>query len=598
MGDFSFIDRQRTHELSPFTLTSDAEVYYVPMKAGNHAFLVASHPSDDFIRAKLHAAQQRRVAFGSVMPATKLSAAVQAGSSHRPIFFRRSEIIIGYAHDSPQVRREIMKDYDLLTQFYDSRGSFGLYSLTKGDTVSLLARLESDDRIDFAEVNVLDGIEDEILELDDVEGGVSKNTFEDPLWHHITIDMDEPSTVMDGRGVTIAVVDGLFNKQHQAVADALLDPTLDLRFDDNLSNRPHGLAVASAAVGQVKLPNGYFLGIAPGAKLLPVAISTIGTSSYPKRAVAINYLAEIARKRSLATAEGRLHNVERMIVNCSWQLRSTVDLTSIRRSFEKLESSGAVCVCSAGNDGTNERHYPSDYGNNISVGSVARNGEASSFSNWGERVTLSAPGGDGDPMDTGDILLASDPDGLFFHWGTSFASPCVAGILATYWSRNLDATAAEVISFAQSDVAKPYQRPDVERPLGAGIASFRNAKSRVASNQRSAEMFRMYGRPIFDAVASGNLDQMRKVLAASEFLMSQRDDAEAGTDEAKEWDAAHRELIKAIAEKESIKLSKQSIVAIRDGIVVIDNIALARQLKQVLESDEEGPWVKVEFGWS
>ncbi|MGJ4890270.1 DUF1843 domain-containing protein [Bradyrhizobium sp. HKCCYLRH3099] len=110
-------------------------------------------------------------------------------------------------------------------------------------------------------------------------------------------------------------------------------------------------------------------------------------------------------------------------------------------------------------------------------------------------------------------------------------------------------------------------------------------------------MFKMYGRPILDSIASGNLDQMKKMLAASEVLLAQRDDAEAGTEESKEWEAAHKELLTAIAEKESVKLSKNAIVAIHDGIVVLDSIQLARALKAALDSDEEGFYCELKIGW-
>lgn len=110
-------------------------------------------------------------------------------------------------------------------------------------------------------------------------------------------------------------------------------------------------------------------------------------------------------------------------------------------------------------------------------------------------------------------------------------------------------------------------------------------------------MFKMYGLPILDSIAKGDLDQMRKMAAASELLLSQRDDAESGTDESKEWEAAHRDLLKAIAEKESVKLSKQAVIAVRDGIVVIDSIDFARAIKNGLESDEEGFYMEVKFGW-
>jgi hypothetical protein len=106
----------------------------------------------------------------------------------------------------------------------------------------------------------------------------------------------------------------------------------------------------------------------------------------------------------------------------------------------------------------------------------------------------------------------------------------------------------------------------------------------------------MYGVALNEAIARGNLSEMRDLVAVSTFLKrTQLDDLES--DEAKEWEEAHKQLVTAISEKESIKLAKEDIIAIRDGIVVLDSIAMARVLKTLLTSDTEGPYMKISFGW-
>lgn len=98
---------------------------------------------------------------------------------------------------------------------------------------------------------------------------------------------------------------------------------------------------------------------------------------------------------------------------------------------------GAVVVCSAGNDGVNEPHFPSDFDECISVAALGPAGERAVYSNFGPGVDLAASGGNDPNFDTAskEILSTSfDPvtntDGYAFEQGTSMAAPQVAGAVA------------------------------------------------------------------------------------------------------------------------------------------------------------------------
>lgn len=106
----------------------------------------------------------------------------------------------------------------------------------------------------------------------------------------------------------------------------------------------------------------------------------------------------------------------------------------------------------------------------------------------------------------------------------------------------------------------------------------------------------MYGVALNEAIRKGNLSEMRNLATVSGFLLkSQETDLES--DEVKDWQETHKQLVAAIAEKEAIKLAKEDVVAIRDGFVVLDSIQLARALKSLLDSDVEGPYIKISVGW-
>lgn len=106
----------------------------------------------------------------------------------------------------------------------------------------------------------------------------------------------------------------------------------------------------------------------------------------------------------------------------------------------------------------------------------------------------------------------------------------------------------------------------------------------------------MYGVALNEAIKKGNLSEMRELAAVSAFLLKSQD-SDLESDERRDWQETHNQLVAAIAEKEAVKLAREDVLAIRDGVVVLDSIQLARALKSLLNSDVEGPYMKITFGW-
>ena len=112
-----------------------------------------------------------------------------------------------------------------------------------------------------------------------------------------------------------------------------------------------------------------------------------------------------------------------------------------------------------------------------------------------------------------------------------------------------------------------------------------------------ARAIALYGVGIRDSIATGNLDKMKELAVVSAYLLKQRDDAEAGTDDSKAWEAAHKELLNAIQERETLTIVPSDIVAIKDGIIVLDSISVARALSGAAKSDAEGFYCELKIGW-
>ena len=84
-------------------------------------------------------------------------------------------------------------------------------------------------------------------------------------------------------------------------------------------------------------------------------------------------------------------------------------------------SKGIIVVAATGNDGRNRLLYPASYLNCISVGSINKSLDISSFSNYNVFMTMVAPGDD----------LVFDINGeKITDSGTSFSAPLVSGTLA------------------------------------------------------------------------------------------------------------------------------------------------------------------------
>ncbi|WP_298581361.1 S8 family serine peptidase [uncultured Luteimonas sp.] len=169
---------------------------------------------------------------------------------------------------------------------------------------------------------------------------------------------------------------------------------------------------------------------------------------------------------------------------------------------------GAVVVVAAGNQNANTSGYSP--GNCPGVITVASNGVTSRrafYSNYGDGIEISAPGGgvyandggsgtqiydgfiwqavnpsDTEPMPADEIAPDGSNGGYGGSAGTSQAAPHVAGVVALMQGARLDAgmpllTPAEVLDILQ-DTASPFSvAPSASQPIGPGIV---NAAAAVA----------------------------------------------------------------------------------------------------------------------
>lgn len=113
---------------------------------------------------------------------------------------------------------------------------------------------------------------------------------------------------------------------------------------------------------------------------------------------------------------------------------------------------GAILTVAAGNDNIEAARFtPCNQDGVICVGATRFNGRRASYSNYGVRVDVMAPGGEVAEDSNGDRypdgVLSTSREGsnaaYVFEQGTSMASPHVAGVLALMKARNPQLTAAQ-----------------------------------------------------------------------------------------------------------------------------------------------------------
>jgi subtilisin family serine protease len=250
----------------------------------------------------------------------------------------------------------------------------------------------------------------------------------------IDADIDAPQAWIHETGrkhVVVAVIDTGCDLDHPDLKNNILPRgSEDWDFADAADKEPwdsdsHGTHVAGTIAAQ---RNGQgVVGVAYGCWVMPLRINlTPGMNQ--NRADAINYVAAQAVKYK---------NSRRYVINCSWKMNG--DHAGVRNAIQNASAKNVVVVFAAGNASQNidtTPQYPAVYPEVISVAATDQRDRRATFSNFGTKVDIAAPGVN---------IYSTVPDNTYgFKDGTSMASPHVAGVAALLWSKNPDLSNAQV----------------------------------------------------------------------------------------------------------------------------------------------------------
>lgn len=242
-------------------------------------------------------------------------------------------------------------------------------------------------------------------------------------WHLARIEAPTAWDVATGQGVTLAILDTGVDGSHPDLAGQMVP---GWNFYDNNANsgdvNGHGTAVAGAAAAAFN--NGIGVAsVAGAAKIMPIRVTDAGGyASSSTIAQGITWAADRGARVANVSISGLPGNA------------------TIQSAANYLRSKGGLLVTSAGNTGS-DPGLPEDRTMTI-VSATESNDALSSFSSYGRYVTVAAPGN--------YIWTTNRGGGYGQWWGTSFAAPVAAGVIALMMSARPELSASQVESLLYS----------------------------------------------------------------------------------------------------------------------------------------------------
>lgn len=230
-----------------------------------------------------------------------------------------------------------------------------------------------------------------------------------------------------GEGVTIAMIDGKVDTSVPELAGADITVKIPCTINSTPVVENHGTGVASILVSSA-------YGIAPNATLLAYQMNLGSNGGTPGQ--------DCLDSGNAVRSEGvwlfnQAMNDGAQIINLSASSEDGSD--SMKWTVARAMSSGVIIVAAAGNDGkNNDALSMSKWSGVVGVTAISTDGARQDYSSWGEGVVTTSIGG---PVLFRNLQTGAS-DSVF---GTSVASPIVAGVLALAKQRWPQATSNQLL---------------------------------------------------------------------------------------------------------------------------------------------------------
>ncbi|WP_199440540.1 S8 family serine peptidase [Umezawaea beigongshangensis] len=272
-------------------------------------------------------------------------------------------------------------------------------------------------------------------------------TIQEQEWHLDALGVPAAQQITDGEGVVVAVVDSGVDASHPDLIGQVLPGTgfgASAGSDGHTDTDGHGTAMAATIAGSGVA--GGVLGIAPAAKILPVASSDADQFGLTVVADSIRWAVD--------------NGAQVINLSLGFQSRATPALvTAVNHAVEH----DVVLVASTGNE-SGEVSAPANIRGVLAVAGTTRAGEPWQESNTGHETVLAAPA---------ETIVTAMPVSVYDTGyaevaGTSSASAIVAGVAALVRARYPGMSAADVVNRLIS-TATDVQEPGRDDLTGFGV---------------------------------------------------------------------------------------------------------------------------------
>lgn len=275
-----------------------------------------------------------------------------------------------------------------------------------------------------------------------------------------------------GQGIVIAEIDTGVNAQLSALTGRVLSGKDfgrpgDGRVDRDKDEFGHGTAMASIMVGRPSTLG--ITGIAPDARILPIAVPLSGTTDAEPNdhlGQAIRWAADHGAK-IITMALGGTRDPKTASEPCPADEQSAI-YYALRK--------GAVLFAAAGNRGQsgNAVEEPGVCLGVVSVGAVDRSGTVASFSSRHRYVTLTAPG-------VAVPSLGRVPGAAYAGNGTSQATAIASAVAALVWSKYPQDSGQQVVTRLLATLGDRRDRPSPAYGYGK-LDGYRAVTAKVAAD--------------------------------------------------------------------------------------------------------------------
>ena len=303
-------------------------------------------------------------------------------------------------------------------------------------------------------------------------------------WHLPKISAPQAwSTTTGTASVLIAVIDSGVDPTHPDLSSKL---TAGWNFVANSSDTSDAVGHGTAVAGTVAAASNNNIGVTGvswNSKIMPlVVVDANEFASYSNIATAIQYAVDNgASVINISIGGPSASSVLQTAVDYAW-------------------SHNVVIFASAMNNSSSAPNYPAACNHAMGVSATDATDSLASFSNYGNWITLSAPGS--------NILTTTVGGGYGYWFGTSFASPIAAGVAALALAVNPSMTAPALVSLLEQN-SDDLGTPGFDSSFGWGRV---NAYKVVTAAQPASTVATA---PLTSSLNAGQTQQFTATLSGS-----------------------------------------------------------------------------------